>query len=734
MYIERNFTLSKRIARFTDQASRGTGRQLGAVLAASALVLTSTFVGASAANADPAPELDPTVITVPGTFSQTVPNGVCSVNVVAAGAAGGSSIDGQTDRGGAGAIIEFRLEATPGQLFTGDVGGSGAGVGGGGVNGGGPGGIGGAHAGGGGGGFTDISFGGDLLVLAGGGGGGGGGHNDVLGSGGNAGLATGPGEFAGSDGDLGYDNPGTYVVGGGQGGQTQAPGAGGVHSFNSDLNGFAGSDRTGGEGGTDASLDSGGGGGGGLYGAGGGASTQADIVGGGGGGGGSTFVSDDVAFIAGSLTGTQTGTNGYVEFNWMMCEYDLAVAKSSASDVFEENVPMEYTVVVTNNGPEAMTVGDTVTVTDDKASGATLTGITASDPADTPFICDVAVGEQIPSGIVDCSRPVSAGSTDVRGLNVGETLTLTYTQTVTGSDPVDNNVSITDRGNADNNAAQATVIPAAPSLSLAKTASTDSIKAAGEQVVYSFEVTNTGNIALHDIAIAEGDFSGTGTLDDAVCPAPASIAPGESTMCTATYVVTQADVDAGTITNTATAEGLTPGGNPAVSESSAAAVVAEQVPSLDLVKSADAEKATAAGQVVNYTFALTNTGNVTLHELEVTEGSFSGTGEMSAIDCPVEPLAPGESTDCTASYTVTTADLETKRLTNTASASATDPMGNNVASAPSTVEVPVVVPSGLATTGGAMPTALGLGVVGLLLSGALALAVNHLVRRRRVEA
>src|SRR5690606_28700397 len=113
-----------------------------------------------------------------------VPNGVCAVDIVAAGAAGGTAISGVVEAGGAGAVIGASLRVAPGQEFEVVVGGAGASAATGGYNGGGAGGATGLHPGAGGGGFTGISFDGDLLVLAGGGGGTGGGHSLIEGCGG----------------------------------------------------------------------------------------------------------------------------------------------------------------------------------------------------------------------------------------------------------------------------------------------------------------------------------------------------------------------------------------------------------------------------------------------------------------------------------------------------------------------------------------------------------------------
>ena len=67
--------------------------------------------------------------------------------------------------------------------------------------------------------------------------------------------------------------------------------------------------------------------------------------------------------------------------------------------------------------------------------------------------------------------------------------------------------------------------------------------------------------------------------------APATLAPGDTISCTATYTVTQADTDAGSFTNTATVAGLDPSNNP-VSDGDSATVDTLRVGAATLTKDA----------------------------------------------------------------------------------------------------------------------------------------------------
>ena len=84
---------------------------------------------------------------------------------------------------------------------------------------------------------------------------------------------------------------------------------------------------------------------------------------------------------------------------------------------------------------------------------------------------------------------------------------------------------------------------------------------------------------------------------------------------------------------------------------------------LGLVKTPDPKTFTAAGDVITYTYTLTNTGDTTL------AGPFTVTDNKATVTCPDDTtLAPGASLTCTATYAITGADVSAGKVINTATA------------------------------------------------------------------
>jgi uncharacterized repeat protein (TIGR01451 family) len=242
-----------------------------------------------------------------------------------------------------------------------------------------------------------------------------------------------------------------------------------------------------------------------------------------------------------------------------------------------------------------------------------------------------------------------------------------------------------------------------PSLALVKTPNQYTFDTAGQVITYSYAVTNTGNVTLTGVHVAD-QTTGTGTLSAIDCPTATLIPTGRET-CTATYTITAADVHAGTVTDTATTEGLPPGATvPVDSNQSTVTLSNTASPALTLDKTADPTSVTSAGDTVDYSFVIANSGNVPVSDISVNEASFSGSGTLSAIDCPDSALAPTASETCTATYDVTEADLEAGTVLNTAVATGTAPDGDTVTSGPSSAVVATGANPGITLVKSAAPS------------------------------
>lgn len=271
--------------------------------------------------------------------------------------------------------------------------------------------------------------------------------------------------------------------------------------------------------------------------------------------------------------------------------------------------------------------------------------------------------------------------------------------------------------------------PRPATVSLSKTASPETGKV-GETVTYSYKVTNTGELPLDTLTIKETSFTGSGSLSPITCP-ETSLAPDHSITCTATYVLTQHDVDQGGVVNQATAGmQVAHTSSAVVSQESEATVTSVGEGALTVSKSVDTSSA-QVGDSIHFTLKAQNTGTLTLHEVTLEDTGFTGSGDLGNLDCdrsaPVT-LSPGEVLTCTASYQVKAADVGS--VVNHAEGTGLDPSGQPLAG---TDQVTLEVASGSSGGGLAFTGADGWQYYagGSLLAMSLGLILMGVSRRRR---
>jgi uncharacterized repeat protein (TIGR01451 family) len=235
-----------------------------------------------------------------------------------------------------------------------------------------------------------------------------------------------------------------------------------------------------------------------------------------------------------------------------------------------------------------------------------------------------------------------------------------------GGDGDIDNTATADSDQTDTAEASASVnLNTAAALMVSKSANVAMVDAAGDEIVYTVMVQNTGNITLTNLVINDPMTGLSETL--------ASLAPGASASFDVTYTATQADFDTngggdGDIDNTATADSDE---TEAVEASAEVDVLYD--PDLAIEKMADVQSVDEAGDLINYTITVSNTGNITLDGVVLTDDLISASLDNDSDDDGVidgddgdNLLEVGESWTWTGQYTVTQEDLD---MANTSSQS-----------------------------------------------------------------
>ncbi len=321
------------------------------------------------------------------------------------------------------------------------------------------------------------------------------------------------------------------------------------------------------------------------------------------------------------------------------------------------------------------------------SGGVTLTGVHVTDTQTAPSVnanlgpitCQVTT--LAPNASTTCTATDTVTQADITAGSVAGSAT------ATGSLPGGTTVTSTPSP-----LSIPVVIVAPPAISLIKSTTTTTVSAAGQQVPYRFLVQNTGGVTLTAVSITETQTapSSNANLGAITCP-QTTLAAGATTNCTATYTVTQADIDHGSVADSAIASGTPPSGPAVTSTPSTLTITAIPTPpALTLIKSTSTASVTAAGQQVPYSFQVVNTGGLTITAVAITDTQTapSSNTNLGPITCPQTTLTPGASTTCTATYTVTQADLDHGSVADSAIAHGTPPTGPAIASNPSTLSLP----------------------------------------------
>ena len=321
---------------------------------------------------------------------------------------------------------------------------------------------------------------------------------------------------------------------------------------------------------------------------------------------------------------------------------DLTLLKTaSPSSVSHAGETVTYTFKVTNTG------------------NVKLTGVKVTDPLPGIVLgaACATLGDLEAGASAQCTGTYTVLQSD---LDHGS---IVNTATATGTPPTGPDVTGTDSETVD--------VTGQPSLNLVKSADVTSVSHVGDVIKYTFTVTNDGNVQQTGVKVTDPM---TGLALESKCANLGDLAPGASASCTGTYAVTQDDLDAGKVMNTATATGNPPSGPP-TTDTDTKTVPSDQNPGVQLVKQASPQTVTRAGQVVTYTFVVTNTGNVTLSNAKVEDRDLPGLTLATAC-ANLGDIAPAATASCTGTYTVTQDDIDAGKVTNTATVTA-NPPGDN---------------------------------------------------------
>lgn len=296
--------------------------------------------------------------------------------------------------------------------------------------------------------------------------------------------------------------------------------------------------------------------------------------------------------------------------------------------------PLSYTITVRNTGNTTL---NNPVVSDVLPDGAPATLIGPTGDAGIGGAIDVGETWQYTTVYNVSQADVDAGT------DLENTATVTTTET-----PVEQS------------ATAVTSIENAPSLVVTKEVDQALINAPST-LAYTIEVTNTGNVSLTNISLVDSlpnASIATLTGPQADVGVNGALDVGESWFYTATYDVSQSEIDAGTVlVNTVV---VTSDQTPQPLSDSAITTV-ERAPDFTIEKVVDQVAITTPG-LLSYTITMVNTGNVSLSGVSLSDTLPDGsaavlTGPIGDLSLP-DVIDVGEAWTWTTTYNASQADID----------------------------------------------------------------------------
>ena len=338
---------------------------------------------------------------------------------------------------------------------------------------------------------------------------------------------------------------------------------------------------------------------------------------------------------------------------------DRGVTVSPTSLPVAEGADATYTVVLDSAPTGEVTVTPTVTGSSDVTVSDEVLTFTASTWADEQTVTVSAAADD------DAEDDTAAVGHVVAGADYGDNSVTADSVSVTVDDD-------------ETAAPELTVVLGEPEHDDQDASGTVTL---GDVLSYTARASNTGNVALSGVKLSDLLVNSSGRE----C---GTVAIGGSCEISGEYPVTQADVDAGMVENTATGTATELSGEETASRST----VVEQERELTLAKSATENGFGGTGETLTYSYEVSNSGTVTLTgTVSITDDKIASE-EISCGTVPTGGLGPGGKVTCSGSYETEQADVDGSGVTNRATASL-----GGVEAAAVEVRVPWQAPQGQTT-------------------------------------